>query len=167
MGTVERTIEVNVPVSTADNQWTQFQDFPRFMEGVEEIRQVHEHHLYWRVNLAGVTREFHAEIVEQRPDERIAWRSSEGAMHACVVTFHRLGASRTKIDVRIDEEPEGVNERLGEDGHALHRRVEGDLGRFTRMMASRDGWQAELERPGRFERAAEEAPAPVPPRGGR
>lgn len=167
MATVERSIDVNVPVSIAYNQWTQFQDFPRFMEGVEEIRQVHEHHLYWRVKLAGVTREFHAEIVEQRPDERIAWRSSEGAMHAGVVTFHRLGASRTKIDVRIAEEPEAVSERLGEDGEALDRRVEGDLWRFKRMMESRDGWQAEIDGSGgRFERAAEEAPAPVPPRAG-
>jgi uncharacterized membrane protein len=168
MGTVERSIEVNVPLSTAYNQWTQFQDFRRFMEGVEEIRQVHEHHLYWRVQLAGVTREFHAEIVEQRPDERIAWRSSEGAMHAGVVTFQRLGEDRTKIDVRIAEEPEGVSERLGEGGGALDRRVAGDLERFKRMMESREGWQAEIERPGRFERAAEApAPAPVPPRGTR
>jgi uncharacterized membrane protein len=167
MGTVERSIEVNVPLSTAYNQWTQFQDFPRFMEGVEEIRQVHDHHLYWRVKLAGVTREFHAEIVEQRPDERVAWRSSEGAMHAGVVTFHALGDGRTRIDVRIDEEPEGVSERLGEDGPTLDRRVEGDLGRFKRMMESRDRWHAEIERlGGRFERGAE-APAPVPPRGAR
>src|SRR3954470_1647025 len=111
MATVERTIEVNVPVSTAYNQWTQFQDFPRFMEGVEEIRQVHEHHLYWRVELAGGPREFHAEIVEQRPDERVAWRSSEGAMHAGVVTFHRLGQHCTRISARIHEDPEGVAER--------------------------------------------------------
>jgi uncharacterized membrane protein len=169
MGTVERSVEVNVPLSVAYNQWTQFQDFPRFMEGVEEIRQVHDHHLYWRVNLAGVTREFHAEIVEQRPDERVAWRSSEGAMHAGVVSFHRVGPSCTKIDVRIEEEPAGVSERLGEDGHTLDRRVEGDLGRFKRMMESRDGWQAEIERlGGRFERAAEAGGrAVVPPRGGR
>jgi uncharacterized membrane protein len=167
VGTVERSIEVDVPLSVAYNQWTQFEDFPRFMEGVEEIRQINDSHLFWRVKLAGVTREFHAEIVEQRPDERIAWRSSEGAMHAGVVAFHRLGASRTKIDVRIDEEPEGVSERLGEAGQTLDRRVEGDLGRFKRMMESRDGWQAEIERSGgRFERAAE-APAPVNPRGGR
>jgi uncharacterized membrane protein len=163
MGTVERSVEVNVPLSTAYNQWTQFQDFPRFMEGVEEIRQIHDHHLYWRVKLAGVEREFHAEIVEQRPDERIAWRSSEGAMHAGVVTFHRLGERRTRIGVRIHEAPEGVAERLGEADGALDRRVEGDLERFKQMMESRDGWQAEIERAGgRFERAAD-APAPVPP----
>jgi len=167
MGTVEHSIEVNVPVSTAYNQWTQFQDFPRFMQGVEEIRQIHDHHLYWRVNLAGVTREFHAEIVEQRPEERIAWRSSEGAMHAGVVVFHRLGTDRTRISVRIHEEPEGVAERLGEAAATLDRRVEGDLERFKQMIESRDGWQAEVERPGgRFGRAAE-APAPVPPRGAR
>ncbi|HEY7077504.1 MAG TPA: SRPBCC family protein [Solirubrobacteraceae bacterium] len=167
MGTVERSIEVNVPVSTAYNQWTQFGDFPRFMEGVEEIRQIHEHHLYWRVKLAGVAREFHAEIVEQRPDERIAWRSSEGAMHAGVVTFQGLGDARTRVSVRIHEEPEGVAERLGEAAGLLDSRVQGDLERFKRMIESREGWQAEFERPGgRFGRAAE-TPATVPPHGGR
>jgi uncharacterized membrane protein len=140
------------------------------MEGVEEIRQVHDHHLYWRVKLAGVTREFHAEIVEQRPDVRVAWRSSEGAMHAGVVTFHRLGEARTKIDVRIEEEPEGVSERLGEALGLLDRRVQGDLERFKRMMETREGWHAEIERSGgRFERAAEVpgGRAAVPPRGAR
>jgi uncharacterized membrane protein len=153
MGTVERNIDVDVPPSTAYNQWTQFEQFPRFMEGVEEIRRISDAHLFWRVNLAGMTREFHAEVVEQRPDERIAWRSSEGAMHSGVVTFQPLGDSQTRISVKIEEEPDGVAERLGEALGLLDRRVKGDLERFKRM----------IERSGRdparrFERGGEEAP---------
>jgi uncharacterized membrane protein len=153
MGTVERSIEVDVPPSTAYDQWTRFEQFPRFMEGVEEIRQISDAHLFWRVKLAGMTREFHAEVVEQRPDERIAWRSSEGAMHAGVVTFQPLGDSQTRISVKIEEEPDGVAERIGEALGLLDRRVKGDLERFKRMIerTGRDGSR-------RFERSGEEAP---------
>jgi uncharacterized membrane protein len=165
MGSVERSIEVNVPVSVAYNQWTQFEQFPRFMQGVEEIHQVNDAHLFWRVNLAGVPREFHAEVVEQRPDERIAWRSSEGAMHAGVVTFHRLSDDRTRIMVRIEEQPDGVAERLGEAIGLLDRRVKGDLERFKAMIEERGSetgaWRGEIERRDgrRFERSGAEAPA--------
>jgi uncharacterized membrane protein len=134
MGTVERSIEVSVPLSAAYNQWTEFEQFPRFMEGVEEIRQVDDNHLYWRVKLAGTTREFHAEVVEQRPDERIAWRSSEGVMHAGVVTFHPLGDAQTRVTAQIQEEPEGLAERVGETLGMLDRRVQGDLSRFKAMI---------------------------------
>jgi uncharacterized membrane protein len=153
VGTVERSIEVDVPPSTAYNQWTQFEQFPRFMEGVEEIHQISDAHLLWRVKLAGMTREFHAEVVEQRPEERIAWRSSEGAMHSGVVTFQRLGESQTRVSVKIEEEPEGVAERMGEALGLLDRRVKGDLERFKRMIehGGRDGTR-------RFERSGEEAP---------
>jgi uncharacterized membrane protein len=169
MGTVERSIQVNVPPSTAYEQWARFEAFPQFMEGVEEISQI-DAHLFWRVKLAGRTREFHAEVVEQRPDERIAWRSSEGAMHSGVVTFHSVGDSQTRVSVTIQEEPDGVAERVGEALGLLEQRVEGDLERFKRMMETREGWHAEIERPGgRFERAAEVpgGRAPVPPRGAR
>jgi uncharacterized membrane protein len=164
MGTVERSIEVGVPLSVAYNQWTQFEDFPRFMEGVEEIRQINDTHLFWRVKLAGTTREFHAEIVEQRPDERIAWRSSEGAMHAGVVTFQPIDEDHTRVMVQIREEPDGVTERLGEALGMLDRRVMGDLERFKAMVeahGAEDGdRRAETDRMRRFERTAgEEAPA--------
>jgi uncharacterized membrane protein len=134
------------------------------MQGVEEIHQVNDAHLFWRVNLAGVPREFHAEIVEQRPDERIAWRSAEGAMHAGVVTFHRLSDDRTRIKVQIQEEPEGVAERLGEAICLLDRRVKGDLERFKAMIEGRGtetgAWRGEIERrgAGRFDRSGAEAP---------
>jgi uncharacterized membrane protein len=164
VGTVERSIEVDVPLSVAYNQWTQFEDFPRFMEGVEEIRQINESHLFWRVKLAGVTREFHAEIVEQRPDERIAWRSSEGVMHAGVATFQRIDADRTRVMVQIREEPDGVTERVGEALGMLDRRVNGDLERFKAMLEARGSetgaWREQIERHGarRFDRG-DEAPA--------
>src|SRR5215210_6851125 len=96
---VEKSIEVDVPVSTAYNQWTQFEEFPRFMGGVEEVRQIDDTHLHWRAKIAGITREFDAEITEQRPDERIAWRSTDGSTHAGVVTFHRLGDTTARLMV--------------------------------------------------------------------
>jgi uncharacterized membrane protein len=164
VGTVERSIEVDVPLSVAYNQWTQFEDFPRFMEGVEEIRQINDSHLFWRVNLAGVTREFHAEIVEQRPEERIAWRSSEGVMHSGVATFHRIAPDKTRIMVQIREEPDGVTERLGEALGMLDRRVKGDLERFKAMLEERGketgAWRGQIERQGarRFDRPGEAPP---------
>jgi uncharacterized membrane protein len=157
MGTVERSIEVGVPRSVAYNQWTQFEDFPRFMEGVEEIKQINDTHLFWRVKLAGTTREFHAEIVEQRPDERIAWRSSEGAMHAGIATFEPVDADRTRVSVQIREEPDGVTERLGEALGTLDRRVQGDLERFKAMLESRGAEDRARQR--RFERTAGEEAA--------
>ena len=90
MSTVEESIDVNVPVRTAYNQWTQFEEFPQFMEGVEEIRQLDDTHMHWKTKIAGVEREFDAEITEQHPDHRVAWRSTGGTDNAGVVTFHRL-----------------------------------------------------------------------------
>jgi uncharacterized membrane protein len=134
MGAVERSIDVDVPLSTAYNLWTQFEQFPRFMEGVEQVEQYNDANLYWRVRQAGTTREFHAEIVEQRPEERVAWRSSEGAMHAGEVTFYRLADGRTHIRVRIEEEPDGDGEAM----RALDRRVGSDLERFKAMVEAGD-----------------------------
>jgi hypothetical protein len=90
MASIEQSIQVNVPVRTAYNQWTQFEEFPRFMEGVESVRQLDDKRLQWQVNIGGKTKEWVAEITEQRPDERIAWTSRGGAYNAGVVTFHRL-----------------------------------------------------------------------------
>jgi uncharacterized membrane protein len=90
MSTITESVDVGVDVSTAYNQWTQFESFPQFMEGVEEIRQIDDTHTHWVTSIAGVTREFNATITEQNPDERVAWRSDEGPNHAGVITFHRL-----------------------------------------------------------------------------
>src|ERR1700735_292707 len=90
MSTIEKSIEVNVPAATAYNQWAQFEDFPHFMEGVEQVRQIGEKHLHWRVNIGGKKKEFETEITEQIPDKRIAWHTRGGTENAGVVTFHRL-----------------------------------------------------------------------------
>jgi carbon monoxide dehydrogenase subunit G len=168
MGTVEQSIDVDVPLSTVYNQWTQFESFPQFMEGVEEIRQIDDTHMHWRTKIAGITREFDAEITEQRPDERVAWRSTDGNQHAGVVTFHRLGDTQTRIMVQLDEQPDGVVDKVGDALGILKRRVKGDLERFKTMIEERGSetgaWRGEVKRPderadeggasGRFTRAA-------------
>ena len=103
-----------VPVRTAYNQWTQFEEFPRFMEGVEEVRQLDDTHLRWKADIAGQAREWDAEITEQPPDERVAWKSTGGAQHAGVVTFHRIGDEQARVMLQLDVEPEGVTEQVGE-----------------------------------------------------
>src|SRR5690606_23179514 len=102
MATTEQSIDVNVPVRTAYNQWTQFEQFPQFMSDVESVRQLDDTHLHWKVKIAGVEREFDAEITEQRPDERIAWRSTSGVGHAGVVTFHKLDDAKTRVMFQLD-----------------------------------------------------------------
>src|SRR3954463_11405400 len=106
MTTIDQSIEVDVPVSQAYNQWTQFEEFPRFMEGVEEVRQLDDTHLHWVAEIAGARREWDAEITEQRPDERVAWRSLSGTTNAGVVTFHRLDEGRPKVMLQLDVEPD-------------------------------------------------------------
>src|ERR1041384_8189291 len=102
MTTVEESIEVAVPVRTAYNQWTQFEDFPRFMEGVENVKQVTDTRNHWKAQIAGVEREFDTEITEQRPDERIAWCTVDGPKQAGVVTFHRLGDAKSKVMLQME-----------------------------------------------------------------
>ena len=111
MSTIEESIEVKVPVTTAYNQWTQFEDFPQFMEGVEEVRQLDDTHLHWEAEIAGKTKEWDAEITEQRPDERVAWANTDGARNAGVVTFHRIYDDTTGVMVQMDVDPEGFAEK--------------------------------------------------------
>ena len=149
MSTVEESIDVHVPVRTAYNQWTQFEEFPRFMEGVEEIRQIDDTHVHWRTKIAGVEREFDTEITEQHPDERVAWRAVDGKSNAGVVTFHRLADQRCKIMVQMDFEPEGIVETVGSALGAAERRVKGDLERFKEFIESRGqetgAWRGEVD----------------------
>lgn len=105
ISTIEESIEVGVPVRTAYNQWTQFEEFPQFMEGIEEIRQESDTRLHWRAKIAGDTKEWDAEITEQRPDERVAWKAVKGASNAGVVTFHRVDDGRTRVMLQMDVEP--------------------------------------------------------------
>lgn len=148
MATVEKSIDVDVPVSTAYNQWTQFETFPEFMEGVEQIRQIDDRRLHWRAEIGGKTKEWDAEITEQIPDQRIAWRSISGAPNAGVVTFHRLAENRTRIMVQMEYEPDGLVESVGDALGVASRRVSGDLDRFKAFIESRGtatgAWRGEV-----------------------
>ncbi|HVK94811.1 MAG TPA: SRPBCC family protein [Noviherbaspirillum sp.] len=137
MSTVEKSIEVNVPVHTAYNQWTQFEDFPKFMEGVTEVQQLDETNLHWCADIGGKRKEWDAQITEQVPDQRIAWRSASGARNDGVVTFHTIDSNTTRIMVQMDYEPEGVTENVGDMIGVFSRRVEGDLERFKEFLESR------------------------------
>ncbi|XRQ14944.1 SRPBCC family protein [Actinomadura welshii] len=137
MSTVTESVNVTVPIRAAYDRWTRFETFPEFMDGVEEVRRVDETTLRWRTRIAGVTREFDARITEQRPDERVAWKSLEGPTHAGVVTFHRLDETTTRVTVRIEIDPEGFAERAGDRFGALGHRVKGDLRRFKTFIEAR------------------------------
>jgi uncharacterized membrane protein len=151
MSTIEKSVEVDVPVTTAYNQWTQFESFPKFMEGVEEITQVTDTLTHWKTKVAGVEREFDAEITEQHPDERIAWQSIEGPRQAGVVTFHRLGEGRSKVMLQMDFDPEGFVEKVGDTVGIVESRVSGDLARFKEFIESRGfesgAWRGDVDRP--------------------
>jgi len=148
MSSIEQSIEVAAPIRDVYDQWTQFEEFPRFMEGVEEIRQLDDTHTRWRTKVAGKEQEFDAEITEQRPDERVAWRSTSGATHAGVVTFHRLDEDRTKVMLQLDAEPEGIVEKAGDALGLLRHRTRGDLERFKALIERRGtasgGWRGEV-----------------------
>ena len=152
MGGVTKSVDVAVPVRTAYNQWTQFEEFPRFMEGVQEVRQVSDTMTHWRTEIGGVKREFDAEITEQLPDERVAWTSTEGTRQAGVVTFHRLDADHTRVTAQIEFEPDGVVEKAGDLLGVVDRRVKGDMERFKEFIEGRGGaetgaWRGEVDRP--------------------
>jgi uncharacterized membrane protein len=137
MSRMTETIDVEVPVSTAYNQWTQFEEFPSFMEHVDEVRQLDDTNLHWRVTIAGKTQEFDAEVTEQVPDTRIAWKSTSGHEHAGVVDFHRLADDRSQITVQMDAEPEGLMEKAADVTGVAKSQLRGDLERFKTLIESR------------------------------
>ena len=149
MKTIEESIEIEVPVSTAYNQWTQFESFPQFMKGVERVEQKDDKHLRWVAEIGGQTREWDAEITEQHPDHRVAWKAmgQEGPNGA--VTFHKLDDSRTKIMVQMDYEPEGMKEAVGSAVGLDSHRVKDDLESFKEFIESRGSetgaWRGEVE----------------------
>lgn len=151
MATIEKSIEVNLPAQTAYNQWTQFEDFPRFMEGVESVQQLDDRRLHWRANVGGNVEEWDAEITEQIPDKRIAWQSTSGARNAGVVTFHRIAEDRSKVMLQLDYEPETWTESLGDLLGFVTRRVSGDLERFKEFVESRryptGAWRGSIDSP--------------------
>jgi uncharacterized membrane protein len=148
MATVNESIEVDVPVSTAYNQWTQFEEFPKFMEGVESVRQLDDTHLHWVAELGGQRHEWDAEITEQEPDRVIAWRARDGKYNSGRVRFEPLGEGRTRVDVELMWEPEGIKEELGSALGADSRRVKGDLERFKELVERRGvetgAWRGEV-----------------------
>jgi uncharacterized membrane protein len=137
MSAVEKTIEINVPVRTAYNQWTQFEEFPRFMEGVKQVSQLDDKHLHWKAEIAGQEKEWDAEITEQIPDQRIAWTSRGGTMTAGVVTFQPLSDAKSKVVLHMEYDPKGVVENIGDAVGAVSQRIEGDLERFKQYIETR------------------------------
>jgi uncharacterized membrane protein len=151
MSSFVESVDVKVPVRAAYNQWTQFEEFPRFMEGVEEVRQLDDTHLHWVVKVGGARKEFDAEITEQHPDERIAWNSMAGPRHAGVVTFHRLDPNTTRVTAQMEVDPDGFVENVGDKAGVLKRRVKGDMKRFGEYIESRGhetgGWRGDVPPP--------------------
>jgi uncharacterized membrane protein len=135
--TVVESVEVDVPVRTAYNQWTQFEDFPRFMASVHEVRQLDARRLHWRATVGGKEKEWDAEITEQIPDQRIAWHSIGGSGNAGVVTFHRLSGDCTRIVLQLGYQPEGPLEKIGDLLGAMRHEARANLQRFKEIVEQR------------------------------
>ena len=150
MSTVQKSIDVSVPVSTAYNQWTQFEEFPRFMEGVKSVRQLDNKRLHWVTQIAGKEETFDAIIDQQVPDQRIAWHSTIGPKQAGVVTFHRLNDKQTRVMLQMEYDPQGVVEKTGDMLGAVTMRIHGDLDRFKKFIEARGvetgAWRGEIQR---------------------
>jgi uncharacterized membrane protein len=148
MSTIEESVTVNVPVRTAYDQWTQFEEFPKFMTGVEEVKQLDDTRLHWVAEIAGRRKEWDARITEQIPDERVAWTSTTGARNAGVVTFHRLSDGETKVMLQLQMDPEGPVENIGDALGIPDRQVKGDLQKFKEFIEARGhetgAWRGEV-----------------------
>lgn len=134
---VEVSTEVDVPVSTAYNQWTQFEEFPRFMHSVQEVRQIDDEHLHWRASVAGKVKEWDAEITEQLPDQRIAWHSTSGPMNAGVVEFEKLAEGRTRITLQMVYAAETFDEKMGDALGAVRMEARRNLHNFKELIEGR------------------------------
>ena len=150
MSNIKQSVDVDVPVRTAYDQWTQFETFPQFMEGVESITQLSSTTNEWTVEVGGATRRFTTEIVQQEPDMRIAWRTIDGDTgHAGVVTFHKLSDTTTRVNLDMDVEPEGFIEQVGDKLGFISRRVKGDMERFKEFIEGRGvetgAWRGTVE----------------------
>jgi uncharacterized membrane protein len=151
MATHTATVDVDRPIDVVYNQWTQFESFPQFMEGVERIEQRDDTHTHWVIKVGGVTREFDATITEQHPEERVAWKSDSGPDHAGVVTFHRLDDNTTRVTTQMDVDPEGFVENVADKLGVVKARVKGDLDRFKKFIEGQQtetgGWRGDVSRP--------------------
>ncbi|MEV6072312.1 SRPBCC family protein [Nocardia sp. NPDC052001] len=152
MSTVTASTDVKAPIRIVYNQWTQFESFPEFMSGVEQVQQIDDTHTHWKIKVGPVQREFDATITEQHPDERVAWRSDSGPEHAGVVTFHRIDDLTTRVTTQMDVDPEGFLENVGDKLGVLDHRVKGDLARFKTFIEERThetgAWRGDIPRPG-------------------
>lgn len=150
MSNISETIDVDVPVTTAYNQWTQFESFPEFMEGVESVTQIDDTRNRWVVEVGGARREFTTEIAEQHPDERVAWRTVDGVGHAGVLTFHKLDDTTTRVKLDMEVEPEGFIEQVGDKLGFISRRAKGDMKRFKEFIERRGtetgAWRGDVAR---------------------
>ncbi|MGE0600890.1 MAG: SRPBCC family protein [Dehalococcoidia bacterium] len=150
MPTIAKSINVKVPVRPVYDQWTQFEEFPRFMEGVDEIKQMGDRHLHWKASIGGKSEEWNAEIAEQIPDKRIAWRNTTGAENCGVVTFHYISPEETRVTLQLDYDPAGIVETVGDKLGFMNRRVTGDLERFKQFIEARGvatgAWRGEIRK---------------------
>jgi carbon monoxide dehydrogenase subunit G len=146
---VEKSITVDVPISMAYNQWTQFEDFPEFMGGVQQVEQLDDQRLHWVAEIGGVKREWYATILEQRPDEKVAWAATEGATNAGAVYFSEAGAGQTMVTLELEYEPEGIVEKAGDALNIVERQASADLDKFKAFIESRSletgAWRGDVE----------------------
>ncbi|GAA3583884.1 hypothetical protein GCM10022419_077080 [Nonomuraea rosea] len=167
MSTIEHSENVRVPVTVAYNQWTQFESFPEFMEGVESVKQLGDTRTAWVAEIAGIRREFEAEITEQHPDERIAWRTLDKPHQAGVVTFHRIDENTTRVTLQMEYDPEGFVETAGDWLQLVRLRVVNDVKRFKAFIEARGGetggWRGDV--PGGHQRGStyDDSDRPMPP----
>jgi uncharacterized membrane protein len=151
MPKVQDSIDVQVPVQQAYNQWTQFEEFPRFMDGIRSVQQLDDTHVQWVAEVGGESRQWTAEITEQRPDERIAWKTIEGEVkNDGVVTFEQVGANQTRVNVEMDVQGESTTENAASELLGVVKsQVQGDLARFKQLIETRDeesgAWRGEVE----------------------
>ena len=148
---VEKSVTVDVPISTAYNQWTQFEEFPQFMGGVQKVEQLDDKRLHWVAEIAGVRREWYAQVLEQRPDEKIAWAATEGATNAGAVYFIAAGPTQTNVTLELEYEPEGLLEKAGDALSIIERQAESDVEKFKSFIESRNvesgAWRGEVGAP--------------------
>ena len=150
MTDITQTIDVDVPVTVAYNQWTQFESFPQFMDGVDEVTQKDDTLTHWKISIAGVKREFDAKITEQSPDQRVAWTAVDGTDHSGVVTFHKLDEAKTRVTLQMDTHPQGLLEKVGDAVGLTNANAKADLERFKAFIEKTGhetgAWRGEVPR---------------------
>jgi uncharacterized membrane protein len=148
MARIEHSVDVDVPVRQVYDQWTQFEEFPKFMDNVEDVRQLDDRRLHWTADIAGQRKEWDAEITQQEPDQRVAWRSTQGERNAGSVDFHKLDDRRTRVTLTMDVDPQGPVETVGTAVGVTGATVKGDLERFKHFIESRGSatgaWRGEV-----------------------